>query len=170
MSRNRLVCVAAGVAGGSLARSLLPRLVLLKLRRDLRSMNAGDYGPILSAFARDAVLVFNDGEHRWAGEHRGRPAIERFLSNFVAAGMQGEIREVFVSGPPWRMTMLARFDDWCDAPDGTRLYSTRTVPLVRARWGRIVRQEDYYEDTARIDALEAALRERGRMPVTSSIG
>ncbi len=170
MPRNRLVCVAAGVAVGSLARSLLPRLVLLKLRRDLRSMNAGDYGPILSAFASDAVLVFNDGEHRWAGEHRGRPAIERFLSNFVAAGMQGEIREVFVSGPPWRMTMLARFDDWCDAPDGTRLYSNRTVLLVRARWGRIVRQEDYYEDTARIDALEAALRERGRMPVTSSIG
>jgi ketosteroid isomerase-like protein len=146
-------------------RALMPRLILIKLRRDVRQMNAGDYKPVLSAFADDAVLVFNNADHRFAGEHRGKAAIETFLQNFVGAGLQGEIREIFIAGPPWRMTMLARFDDSADAPDGTPIYKNRTVLLVRARWGRIVHQEDFYEDTERIVAFEAALRDRGIMPV-----
>jgi len=141
-------------------------LILLKLRRDVRQLNAGNYEPILDAFAEDAVIVFNEvGEHRWAGKHRGKVAIEEFLRNFVAAGIQGEIREVFVAGPPWRMTLLVRFDDSAVAPDGTPIYENRTVLFARTRWGRIVRQEDFYEDTERIANFEAALREHGVAPV-----
>jgi ketosteroid isomerase-like protein len=131
--------------------------MLIKLRRDVRALNAGDYGPILSNFAEDAVLHFNDGEHRWAGEHRGRQAIAGFLREFVAARLQGEITEVFFAGPPWRMTLLARFDDHAEGPAGEEIYRNQTVLLARTRWGQIVRQEDYYEDTQRIQELEARL-------------
>jgi ketosteroid isomerase-like protein len=140
--------------------------MLVKLRRDVAKVNGGDYRPILSAFADDAVLVFNDGEHRWAGEHRGKAAIERFLQDFVAAGIQGEIRELLIAGPPWRLSLMVRFDDWARAPDGTQIYSNRTVLAARTRWGRIVRQEAFYQDTERIVRFEAELRERGITPVT----
>ncbi len=143
------------------ARAVLARLLLVKFRRDLRALNAGDPGPLLANFHADAVLAFNDGAHRWAGEHRGKPAIERFLRSFIAAGLHGEISELAFSGPPWRMTVLARFDDRALDPGGAEAYRNRTVLLVRTRRGKVVRQEDFYEDTARIDTFDAHLRRRG---------
>jgi len=151
----------AGAGGTILARTLFTRLLLIKLRRDVRSLSAGDYRPTLSNYARHAVLCFNDGEHRWAGEHRGRGAIERFLKDFVAAGIEGEIRGLVWAGPPWRTTLLVRFDDHARDPAGAQIYRNRTVLLVRTRWGRIVHQEDYFEDSARIAALERRLVELG---------
>lgn len=158
--RTAVVAVTATLG----ARALLVRLALAKLRRDVDALNAGDYGPVLSNFAQDAVLCFNDGAHRWAGEHRGRAAVERFFEDFVAAGIRGQITELVVGGPPWRMTLMARFDDHAHAPDGRQIYRNRTALVAHTRWGRIVRQEDFYEDTARIEALEASLRELGVAP------
>jgi ketosteroid isomerase-like protein len=155
------LATVGGTATAIAARALLVRILLLKLRRDVRALNRGEYRPLLSAFADDAVLRFNDGEHRWAGEHRGKAAIERFLRDFVAARIEGEIVELFVAGPPWRMTLLARFDDHAHDLGGEEIYRNRTVLLARARWGRIVCQEDFYEDTARILALERRLVELG---------
>lgn len=157
--------VAVTAAGAALAgRAILSRALLVKFRRDVRAINAGDHQPILSVYAEDAVLRFNEGDHRWSGEHRGKAAIDRFLRDFTRAGLQGEIRELFVAGPPWRLTLIARFDDWARAPDGEEIYRNRTVLLIRTRWGKIVHHEDFYEDTERIDALEARLRELGVEP------
>jgi hypothetical protein len=163
---NRLspIPLLVGAATALLGRGLFARVLLLKLRRDVRALNAGDYRPLLSGYTEDAVLRFNDGEHRWAGEHRGKPAIERFLREFVGAGLTGDITELFFAGPPWRMTLLVRFDDRAQAPDGEELYRNRTVLLARTRWGKLVWQEDFYEDTARIGALDARLIELGIFP------
>ncbi|HEY3758330.1 MAG TPA: hypothetical protein VGL37_01095 [Solirubrobacteraceae bacterium] len=150
-----------GAGGAVVARALLTRLLLAKLRHDVRALNAGDHRPILANYAPHAVLCFNDGEHRWAGEHRGRAAIERFLQDFVAARIEGEISELLWAGPLWRMTLLVRFDDHAHDPDGVEIYRNRTVLLARTRWGRIVRQEDFYEDSSRIDGLEQRLVELG---------
>lgn len=155
----------AGVLGAVAARSLLPRLLLLKLNRDVHRLNTGDHEPLLAGYAQDAVLRFNDGPHRWAGEHRGKAEIDRFLRNFTRAGIQGEIRQLWISGPPWAMTMVARFDDHASGPDGKEIYANRTVLVVRTRWGKIVEHEDFYEDTARILALEEELIELGVTPV-----
>jgi hypothetical protein len=38
------------------------------------------------------------------------------------------------------------FDDASDI-DGEHLYANRTVLMCRTRWGKVVRQEDFYEDT-----------------------
>jgi ketosteroid isomerase-like protein len=157
---------AATIAGASLARAALRRMILLKLRRDVRALNGGDYRPLLAGYASDAVLRFNDGGHRWAGEHRGKPAIELFLRDFVGAGLQGEVVDLLLEGPLWRMRLAVRFDDQAHTPDGAELiYRNRTMLIAQTRWGRIVWQEDFYEDTERIDALDARLSELGVFPV-----
>jgi ketosteroid isomerase-like protein len=162
-ARTKLL-ITVGAGSAIAARMLLARVLLLKLRRDVEALNAGNYEPLLAGYAPDAVLHFNEGPHRWAGEHRGKPAIARFLKNFVDAGIHGQITELFISGAPWRMTLLVRFDDHANDPAGEEIYRNRTVLLARTRWGRIVRQEDFYEDTQSINALETRLSELGVRP------
>lgn len=151
----------AGAALGLGGRALLLRAVTQAFRANVRALNRGDYRPLLRLYAPDAVLRFNEGEHRWAGEHRGRAAIERFLRDYVAAGVRGEILDVAMSGPPWAMTLFARFDDGATTPDREELYRNRVAIVLRTRWGRIVEQDDFYEDTRRIETFEARLSERG---------
>jgi ketosteroid isomerase-like protein len=157
-----------GAALAVLGRALLPQLLLVKFRRDVKKLNAGDHSTLLEAYADDAVLRFNEGDHRWAGEWRGKANIDRFLQNFTAAKVQGTIRQITISGPPWALTMMVRFDDYADGPDGTRLYENRTVLVMRTRWGKVVEQEDFYVDTSRMVVLDRALTERGVAPIPKS--
>ncbi len=157
-----------GVAAAFGARALMHRVLLAQLNRNVAALNAGDYRPLLASYAEDAVLHFNDGPHRWAGEHRGRAAIERFLQEFVGAGLKGEIRGLWTGGPPWAMTMVVRFDDEARA-GGERLYANRVTMVIRTRWGRIVEQQDFYEDSERIPAFEQALRAHGIGPVAGPV-
>jgi ketosteroid isomerase-like protein len=161
--RSNLLAGAALALG---ARALFPRLLLLKFRPDVAKLNAGDYKPLLGAYADDFVLHFNVGPHRWSGDWVGKPAFDRFMQNFTAAGLQGEIKSIATSGPLWALTMWVRFDDHADAPDGTRIYENQTVLVLRTRWGKVVEQHDYYADTAAIMTMEEALVERGVPAVT----
>lgn len=158
--------VVAGAALAVAGRALLPQLLLVKFGRDVEKLNAGDHSTLLAAYADDAVLHFNDGDHRWAGDWVGKAAIDRFLQNFTAAKVQGEIKQIAVSGPPWALTMLVRFDDYADGPDGTRLYANRTVLVLRTKWGKVVDQEDFYVDTTAIGEFDRRLTELGVAPVS----
>ena len=161
--RSMLVGAGAAIAG----RAVLPHLILLKLRRDMRRLNAGDYRPVLAGYADDAVLHFNEGPHRWSGDYRGKRAVERFLREFVGAGLTGDVRAVWIGGPPWALTMVARFDDRATGPNGDELYANRVVIVARTRWGKIVEHDDFYVDTARIVAFEEKLRQLGMEPVAA---
>ena len=161
-----LLLGAALAVGG---RVLMTRLLLVKFARDVAKLNAGDHSSLLNAYADDFVLHFNEGEHRWSGDWIGRSGMDRFLQNFTAAGIQGEIREIAVSGPPWSMTLWARFDDHADGPDGTRIYENRTALVLRTRWGKIVEQDDFYADTERIAAADRKLTELGIAPVPKQV-
>ena len=165
MSRRATLVAGAATAVG--ARMALRQALLARFRRDVRQLNAGRHEGLLAAYDDDAVLRFHDGRHRWAGTHRGRAGIGTFLRNFTRAGLQGEIRELWLGGPPWALTLVARFDDRAQGPDGETLYRNRVVLVVRTRWGRIVEQDDFFEDTGRIDEFEARLRELGVAPVSS---
>jgi ketosteroid isomerase-like protein len=160
--------LAAGAAAGLGARALLARAVKLKFERDLAALNAGKPDSLLRGYADDAVLVFPEGDHRWSGEHRGRAGIERFLREFTAAGLHGELRQVLIAGPPWAMTIMARFDDSATAPDGGEEYRNRVAIVLQTRWGKVVRHEDFFEDTQRIERFEARLRARGVAPVAAA--
>lgn len=154
----------AGAGLAVAARVLLRRALLVKFERDVRALNAGASEPLLASYADDAVLRFHAGEHRWSGPHRGRAEIAGFLREFTRAGLQGQIRELFVAGPPWRLTLIARFDDRATLPGGEQLYANRTVLVVRTRRGRIVDQDVFYEDTERLAAFDVRLRELGIEP------
>ncbi|GAC1435103.1 MAG: hypothetical protein NVSMB51_03820 [Solirubrobacteraceae bacterium] len=151
----------AGLGVALAGRALMARLLLEKFRSDVRRLDRGDYSSLLSSYADDAVLHFNEGPHRWAGAHRGKAEIERFLRDFTAAGLQGELLDVWFGGPPWSMTLVARFDDHADDPAGNRIYANRTVLVLRTRWGKIVEHDDFYEDSGRILELEQKLNELG---------
>ncbi len=156
------------LAGSALAiagRALFPQLLLAKFGRDVAKLNAGDHSTLLNAYADDAVLRFNDGDHRWAGDWVGRAGIDRFLQNFTAAKVQGEIKQIAISGPPWALTMMVRFDDHADGPDGRRLYENRTVLVMRMKWGKVVDHEDFYVDTSSIQAFDRKLTALGIAPV-----
>ncbi len=158
----------SAVTGAGLAiagRALLPQLLLVKFGRDVKKLNAGDHSTLLDAYAEHAVLRFNDGDHRWAGDWVGKANIDRFLQNFANAKVQGEIKQIALSGPPWALTMMVRFDDHADGPDGTRLYENRTVLVMRTKWGKVVDHEDFYVDTGSIEALDRKLTEIGVAPV-----
>lgn len=155
--RNLLVGAALAFA----ARAALPRLLLLKFAPAVAKLNEGDYKPLLDNYADDFVLHFHEGPHRWSGDWVGKAGFDAFMRNFTDAGIQGEIRQIATSGPLWALTMWARFDDYADAPDGTRLYENSAVLVLRTRWFKVVEQHDFYVDTERITAFEGKLAERG---------
>ncbi len=165
IKQSRAISLLAGAASALFSRALLSRLLYVKFTRDVKRLNAGDYSPLLSAYAVHAVLHFNDGVHRWSGDWSGKPNIERFLQNFTAAGVTGEIGQIAFSGPPWALTLMARFDDHADGPAGTRLYENQTALVLETKWGRIVRQQDFYVDTGRILDFERELQELGVEPI-----
>ena len=163
-SKSVLTGAAIAVAG----RALLPKLLLIKFGRDVEKLNAGDHSGLLAAYADDGVIHFNDGDHRWAGDWTGKVGIDRFLQNYTAGKVQGEIKQIAISGPLWAMTMWVRFDDFAEAPDGTRIYENRTALVLRTKWGKVVDQQDFYLDTGRIEAFDRSLSELGVAAVPKS--
>jgi ketosteroid isomerase-like protein len=162
MARLRLILAGSLLVLGIQAATR--KLLLARFRQSVDALNRGDYRPLLDGFADDAVLHFNDAPHRWAGEHRGRDQIELFLQDFVAAGLQGEIKGFWTSGPPWALTVLARFDDQAYGPDGEELYSNQTVIMIRTKWGKVTEQRDFYVDTVRMIDFDRKLTELGIEP------
>ena len=122
------------------------------LRRTVPKLMAGDVDAFLRFYADDATLMF-PGDNSWGPVYRGKDEIRAFLERFLRVGLQGELREVFVSGPPWDTTACVRFDDQATAPDGTRVYENRAVIVLRARWGKIL-SEEVFEDTEKVAAFD----------------
>jgi len=128
------------------------------IRRSMAALGRGDPGPMLAAYAQDAVLVF-PGVSSWSGEHRGKPAIEAFLRRFVAAGLSGTAQDILVNGPPWRTTVCVLFCDRALDDAGALVYENRVTVLARVAWGKIVYHEDFL-DTQKVEALDRYLAER----------
>lgn len=122
------------------------------IHRNVRRLNDGDYAPLLSIYAKDAVLVF-PGQNSWAGEHRGRDAIERFLRRFVQAGIKVQVHQILLNGPPWNTKICVRFSDWAKSSDGTVFYENSGVIYGIIAWGKIRLQQDF-EDTEKVTALD----------------
>ena len=139
------------------------------IRRNIRALNSGRFGPALAMFAPDATLTF-PGQNSWARQfreptlgrerhvtHRDRSEIEAFLTRYCDLGIQMVPEDILVNGPPWNMRAALRARVWIDGEDGGEdLYTNRVVVWVRCRWGRITSQEDY-EDSERAAALDRRL-------------
>jgi ketosteroid isomerase-like protein len=130
-------------------------LVRSRIRRSVQALGDGDLRPLLAGYADDGVLVF-PGISRWAGEYRGKPAIEGFLRRFLDAGLSGEVQDIVVNGPPWRTSVCVVFVDRAADAAGQVLYENRVMFLVRAVWGKVVYQEDFL-DTQRVASFDEYL-------------
>ena len=135
------------------------------IRRNIRALDEGRYGPALAMFTDDAVLRF-PGVNTWSSQfrepqlsrepfvtHRGRDEIEAFLQRYVGLGMQMEVEDILVNGPPWNARAVALVHHWAVGTDGEEIYNNRAALSVRTVWGKIRVQEDY-EDTERVAAFD----------------
>lgn len=141
------------------------------IRSNIDHLNRGNYQPVLAGFADDATLAF-PGSNTWstmfrpanAGReqhvtHRGRAELERFLQRYVDEGLQMQVEDILVNGPPWNTRVAVRVVDWSLDSDGNERYCNRAVLFARAVWGKLVEQEDY-EDTERVAAFDRLTAER----------
>jgi ketosteroid isomerase-like protein len=128
------------------------------IRRNIAAMRRGDPTPLLAGFDDDAVLVF-PGQSSWGADYRGKPAIEGFLRRFLDVGLQGEAHEILVNGPPWRTSVCVLFTDRAIDAGGNIVYENRAVLFGKARWGKVVYQEDFL-DTQKVSAFDDYLSTR----------
>jgi len=136
------------------------------MRHSVRRLNQGDYSLMLKMAHPDFELVF-PGDNSWAsmfrpavatGErhvtHRGIDEATRFAERFVECGVQFEIEDILVNGPPWNTRIAVRARSFVPGPAGEPdEYSNRAILLLEVVWGRLVRWEDY-EDTERVAAWD----------------
>jgi ketosteroid isomerase-like protein len=128
------------------------------LRLLIDRLNSGDIRLIMRTFANDAHLVF-PGRSSFAGDHRGKPAIEAWLERFVALRPIMAIHDVGVAGPPWNMRIFFRFTDRIPIPGGGE-YNNEGMEYMRIRWGR-TREQRVYLDTERVADFDARLAAAG---------
>jgi len=136
------------------------------LRRSVNNLNKGDYASLLKMASPDFELAFL-GENSWAtmfrpqqlgrephATHRGVEEAMAFADRFVAEGIQFEIEDILVNGPPWNTRIALRVRDFVPGSDGQPdMYNNRAVLFLEVRWGRLIRWEDY-EDTERVAAWD----------------
>lgn len=125
----------------------------------LSRLRAGDYRPLLRLYADDVRFRF-PGDNSWAGDIRGKPALEQWLRRLVGVGLQNFAEQVVVTGPPWNTTMVLRGTDYLKAPDGRVVYENRYVLWGKLVWGRLTEYETY-EDTQKARALDDYLASQG---------
>lgn len=136
------------------------------LRRSADNLNAGDPSLLRKIAAPDIELCF-PGDNSWARmyqpvvkgrerhvTHRGVDECMAFAQRFVDRGIQFVIEDILVNGPPWRMRIAVRVHVFVPASGGRDVYNNRAIGFLEARWGRLVRWEDY-EDTERVSTLDS---------------
>ncbi len=143
------------------------------LRRSLAELSAGDPSMVLKLAHPRAELAFpgdnswstmfrplERGRHRHA-THRGLAEVTAFADRFVSQGIQFEVEDILVNGPPWNTRIAVRARDFIPGSNGgPDVYANRVVAFLEVRWGRLVRWEDY-EDTQRVAAWDAVLPATG---------
>jgi ketosteroid isomerase-like protein len=145
------------------------------VRHRIRKLNQGEPELLLRMAAPDAELAF-PGDNSWSSmhrpveksrerhvTHRGLEECWAFARRFVDEGLQLEIEDILVNGPPWNTRIAVRAHDFATGPDGDDLYNNRVVAFLELRWGRLLRWEDY-EDTERVSEWDARRRQAGARP------
>ncbi len=138
------------------------------LRYSVKKLNSGDYSLLLKLASPDFELAF-PGENSWATmfrpqtlgrarhvTHRGVQEATAFAERFVSEGIQFQIEDILVNGPPWNTRIAVRVHSFIPGQGGsTDSYSNRAVLFLDVRWGRLLRWEDY-EDTQRVAAWDSS--------------
>jgi ketosteroid isomerase-like protein len=149
--RSAVLVAALAAALGALP-ALYAWAVRSMLRRNLGRLWAGDPTPLLATYADDVHFVF-PGRSSWAADLRGKDEVERWLRRFVRVGLQFEVHEILVAGPPWNTTVCLWFTDLLTTPDGEVVYANRGTILAKIAWGKVTYYE-VNEDTQKVDEFD----------------
>ena len=136
------------------------------MRYSIKKLNQGDYRLMLKMAHPEFELAF-PGQSSWAtmfrpqntgrqrhATHRGVAEASAFAERFVAEGIQFQIEDILVNGPPWNTRIAVRAYNFIAGPQGhDDAYNNRALLFLELRWGRLVRWEDY-EDTERVAAWD----------------
>lgn len=138
------------------------------MRHSISKLNEGDYALLRRLAHPTFELTFpgdnswstmfrpaNPGRHRHV-THRGIGEASAFADRYIAEGLQFQIEDILVNGPPWDTRIALRVHDFVPGPAGQPdRYNNRAVLFLEVRWGRVVRWETY-EDTERVTAWDDA--------------
>ncbi|NHU84887.1 nuclear transport factor 2 family protein [Kocuria sp. JC486] len=128
-------------------------MVEKKVRRTFEAINDGNYGAMLDGLAGNFTYHFH-GKHALGGRRRTRTSMEAWWQRVfrLLPGAIFDVREVFVSGGPWRTRVVVNSRVQGDLPDGST-YRNTVLQLMTLRWGKVVDVETL-ED---LQELERAL-------------
>jgi len=132
------------------------------MRHSIKKLNSGDYSMMLKMASPDFALAF-PGDNSWstmfrparAGReqhitHQGIEEATAFAERFVSEGIQFEIEDILVNGPPWNTRIAVRVRGFIPGPAGQAdVYANRAILFQEIKWGRLSRWETY-EDTQRV--------------------
>jgi ketosteroid isomerase-like protein len=130
-----------------------------RVRGVFAALNEGDFTPALKSVADDVHHVFA-GDHPLAGERHSADALKRWFERlFRLFSLDFEIKQVAVSGWPWRTTVVVEWVAHVTPVTGPR-YDNHGAHLIGIRWGRIV-YIHAYEDSQAVAAAFEQLRQAG---------
>ena len=106
------------------------------MRHSVDKLNGGDYSLMLKMVSPDFELAF-PGENTWATmfrpqelgrqrhvTHRGVEEATAFADRFVGEGIQFEIEDILVNGPPWNTRIALRVHDFISGKTKGRTCTT----------------------------------------------
>jgi ketosteroid isomerase-like protein len=122
------------------------------VQRTFHARNAGDVEAVMAMMTDDIRLVF-PGTSSWAGEYRGKLAVEGFVRRVVEHGLQYRVHDALIKGPPWNMTLVYLISDEARDAAGNIIYANRAVEYCKLRWFKMYESE-IFEDTERSSAFD----------------
>jgi hypothetical protein len=136
------------------------------MRFAVKKLNAGDAGLFLKLAQPSAVIRF-PGDNSWStmfrpavkarephATHIGVDECRAFADRFVDEGVQFDIEDILINGPPWNTRIALRVVSYVPHPSGgPDIYNNRALALLETSWGRLRVWEDY-EDCERIAAWD----------------
>jgi ketosteroid isomerase-like protein len=130
-----------------------------RLRSVFSALSEGDFAPALKSVADDVHHVFA-GDHPLAGERHSADALQRWFKRlFRLFSLDFDVKQVAVSGWPWRTTVAVEWVAHVTPIAGPR-YDNHGAHLIGIRWARIV-YIHAYEDSQAVAAAFQKLREAG---------
>lgn len=125
------------------------------LRWFIAQINHGRVARAAWFFHEDATFFFA-GDSSWSGRREGREEIAEWLDRFSAVGLQLEVLDVMVAGPPWNLRIATLFRDSLVEEGGGVAYQNEGMFYDRVHWGRITHHESH-EDTEKVAAFDSHL-------------
>jgi len=139
-------------------------IVRRKLRHTFERLNAGDHAAVVALFGVQHEHSF-PGAHPLGGTRHTLAATRRWYARLglLLPDVQFEIRNLAVSGWPWRTTAAIEWSDRGTTADGAP-FSNQGVHIVTLVWGRVVRLQIYCDT----DLLAAVCRRQAALGIVDA--